>query len=399
MDLNCERKSICGWQAKTSVDITSDLPESYRDRIRSSDLVRCVGVAFSTKDLVDFTAHLLKGEPGNTMHTGKNPQPEGPPQNFRPGTASKVGFAFSTKDRVEFTRRSLASVDTCGGFDLLWVDGSDTSEGKALPEIASRQNPRIVEVHRNVEGGPDAAIWFGLWRLLQRGYDYCGLIENDIEFEPGWFSELMELFDLGKRDGLEVGAASVRSIESRVLIHRPGYVIKWNMGAGMVLFTRLAAKIVLADYGADTSRELSDYYARKFAVNLRAVWELYMGKPDRVLGCDWSYAKSLYEHGLCSVGAAPSLAFNIDADVERVFQTAYVKASPGPTQEDDRRFAFLVNQLSRARRSSRCRRVMAMAWYSTVNRLLGKQRDKRRTRWLIHPFTQAKRRLKHRNMH
>jgi hypothetical protein len=321
---------------------------------------------------------------------GRQPQSKGHRLSPRPGVASKVGFAFSTKDRVEFTRASLASTDACTGFDLVWVDGSDTPEGKALPESAKPRNFRIVEIHHNVRGGPDAAICFGLRRLVQRGYDYCGLIENDIEFKPGWFPKLMELFELGKRDGLEVGAVTARSIESRVLIHRPGYVIKWNVGAGMVLFTREAAQMVLADYGADTASELAHYYCRKFAQDLRNVWEFYMLGPNHLHGCDWRYAKSLYQRGLSSLGTAPSLAFNMDMDVEKVFRTSYVNASPSVTEEDGRRFSYLLNELSRTHGSSRGRRKASMIWYAVVDKFMGNRMHKRRVRQLTHPLNSAK---------
>jgi len=328
------------------------------------------------------------------MDSGKSPQPEGALPNSRPGTASKVGFAFSTKDRVDFTRRSLAGIDACGGFDLVWVDGSDTPEGKALPESAKPRNCRIVEVHHNVKGGPDAAICFGLRRLLQRGYDYCGLIENDIEFKPAWVTKLLELFELGKQDGLEVGAVTARSIESRVLIHRPGYVIKSNMGAGMVLFTREAVQIIIAAYGEQTGRELVGYFYRKFGIDLHDSWEPYIKPrplgPNALHACDWTYARCLYERGLCSLGTVPSLAFNMDMDVGKEFRTSYVSMSPSVTEEDERRFSSLSIELSRSRRSSRRRRKTAMIWYSVVEKLLGPRMHAKKVRRLLHPLNSAK---------
>src|SRR5215831_15945439 len=110
----------------------------------------------------------------------------------------KVGFIFSTKERVDLSRRSLGSIDSDSGFDLIWLDGSTSEEARRLPESIKLQKTRLVEVHLDVKGGPDAAIRYGLRRLLALGYDYCGLIENDLEFVPGWFSRLMELFRLGE---------------------------------------------------------------------------------------------------------------------------------------------------------------------------------------------------------
>ncbi len=59
----------------------------------------------------------------------------------------RIGFAFSTKDRVEFTRRSLASIDTDEGFDLVWVDGSVRPVGRRLPHEVRLRNPRLSPLH------------------------------------------------------------------------------------------------------------------------------------------------------------------------------------------------------------------------------------------------------------
>jgi len=258
----------------------------------------------------------------------------------------KVGFVFSTKDRLNFTLRSLASIDTDSGFDLMWVDGSDTSEGKALPQSVKLRNCRLVEVHYDIKGGPDNAIRFGLRRLLDLGYDYCGLIENDIELKPDWFPKLMELFKLGRRDGLSVGAATVGTIGSRILIRRPKYLIMWNMGARMVLFTRQAARIVLATYRPVNAQTLHKFYMDKFGIDLGDIWELWMDKTDRELGCDWAYAMQMYDYGFSSLGSIISLASNIDFDFETTFRALYVRELVKVSKEDIKRFSQFVSTMS-----------------------------------------------------
>jgi hypothetical protein len=203
-----------------------------------------------------------------------------------------------------------------------------------VPESANPRNCRIVEVHKGVKGGPDAAIRFGLRRLLNLGYSYCGLVESDIRFEPGWFPRLMELFEFGAKDGLKVGAATVYSLDSRILIRRPHYAIMWNMGASMVLFTREAAHVVLATYKSVSSSRLARFFHRRFGVDLGGVWELMMDQPDRGLGCDWAYAMYLYKNGLSSLGTVPSMAIDMDHDVERLFRTTYARESAKPSMED-----------------------------------------------------------------
>lgn len=261
----------------------------------------------------------------------------------------KVGFAFSTKDRVHFTRRSLASIDTDSGFDLIWVDGSDTPEGKALPQSVQLRNCRLVEVHHNVRGGPDNAIRFGLRRLLDLGYDYCGLIENDIEFKPGWYPKLMELFELGRRDGLKVGAATVRTVDGGTFIHRPQYAIMWFLGAGMLLFTREAAEIVLATYRSGMNpKRLSKFYANRFEVDLREVWDFWTERLGYGFdfGADAAYAMQLYEYGFASLGAIPCMAFNMDLDVETDWRTFYLNRSGNEPKANSREFCELVRKTS-----------------------------------------------------
>jgi SAM-dependent methyltransferase len=230
-------------------------------------------------------------------------------------SAPKVGFAFSTKERVEFSKRSLATVDSDRGFDLVWCDGSDSPEARALPDQVQLRNTRIVEVNRDVRGGPDAAIKFGLRRLLALGYDYCGLIENDIVFEPGWFAKLMGLFDLARADGFQPGAATVRVFKSRVLEFRQGYSLIWCAGAAMVLFTREAAEEILRNYLYNDSWQIYAFNKHHLGFDLRDVWELWMDQPQRALGYDWSFASTLYKVGLVCVGANSSPATNLEEDL------------------------------------------------------------------------------------
>ena len=236
----------------------------------------------------------------------------------------KVGFVFSTKERVDLSRRSLRSIDSDSGFDLIWLDGSTSEEARRLPESISLRKTRLVEVHLDVKGGPDAAIRYGLRRLLALGYDYCGLIENDIEFVPGWFSRLMELFELGAIDNLQVGAATTRTFLSRTLAPQSQYATLWNIGAGMVLFTRNATRIVLRHYHPRRAREVSAYFKKKHGNDLRHIWELWMDRHDRLLGCDWGYSLELDKRGLSSLGTVPTYSYNLDLDPKTFLRSDYL---------------------------------------------------------------------------
>jgi len=231
-----------------------------------------------------------------------------------PQASDRVGFAFSSKDRPALTRQSLVTIDSEGGFDLIWNDGSNEAEGRDLPGSIPLQNARLVEVNHDVRGGPDGAICFGLQRLLDHGYDYVGLIENDVVLAPGWFRRLMNLFELAAADGVVCGAATIRSYRGRVIEHRSGYSLNWGTGAGMILFSRPAAEIILRQYPklCMTRASMMHFYERLFRLDLRLA---DLSKPDgggdAWLTLDWGYSPMLYAHGYASVGSIPSLAGDI----------------------------------------------------------------------------------------
>lgn len=246
----------------------------------------------------------------------------------RPG--DRVGFALSSKDRVDLTRRTLEAMDQDGGYDLVWNDGSDSPEARELPKNFQFRNAKLVEVNYDVRGGPDRSICFGLERLLDRGYDYVGLMENDIVMEPGWFARLMDIFALAAAEGIVCGAATVRSYEGRVLEHRAGYSINWGTGAGMILFSRPAAEIILRHYATlqMTSKSIMRFYARLFHIALDIRVQGGAGcwtQEDTPLTLDWGYTPLLYMHGYTSVGSIPSLARDLEFSTGHYLLKDYVR--------------------------------------------------------------------------
>src|SRR4051812_41676097 len=103
---------------------------------------------------------------------------------------STMAIALSTKDRSDLTRRILPGLDDGSHLDLLWFDGSDTAEGRALPSASLFVRSRLREIHFDVRGGPDAAIKTALQRMLNLGYERLGLVENDVSLKPGWSAAL-----------------------------------------------------------------------------------------------------------------------------------------------------------------------------------------------------------------
>ena len=64
-----------------------------------------------------------------------------------PANPPRIGFALSTMERVEFTRQILPGLD-CGGFDLIWCDGSRTPEGRDFANASHFQRPRSITLGR-----------------------------------------------------------------------------------------------------------------------------------------------------------------------------------------------------------------------------------------------------------
>ncbi len=199
-----------------------------------------------------------------------------------------------------------------------------------MPSIFHFRNARLVEVNHHVRGGPDRSICFGLERLLQLGYDYVGLIENDIVMQPGWFRRLMNLFELAAAEGIVCGAATVRSYEGRVMEHRTGYSLNWGTGAGMILFSRPAAEVILHQYGRlqMSSKSLMRFYARLFRIDLNMCVQNREGQwiqQDSRLTLDWGYTPMLYMHGYASVGSIPSLARDLEFPAGHFLLNDYVR--------------------------------------------------------------------------
>jgi hypothetical protein len=242
---------------------------------------------------------------------------------------SKIGFALSTRDRFVYTMRTIKSLDAEGGFDLIWNDGSERNEVPELSRYFAFRNARLVEVNYKVKGGADAAICYGLRRLLELGYDFVGLVENDLLLAPGWFAAMRDAFDAATDEGVNVGAVSALGYQSRVLEYRKNYSLDWARGAALVLFTREAAELLLENYSRVemTSQQIRGFYAEHFGVALHEPeWAVGGRWMDGPMTFDWGYAPLLYAHGYACVGTIPSFARDLEFDVRTVLRTDYVRA-------------------------------------------------------------------------
>jgi hypothetical protein len=255
-----------------------------------------------------------------------------------------VCFSLSTKDRSAHTLEAVSGIGFVGGFDLLWFDGSRTDDGRRLPHVLARDLGCLREIHGDVVGGPDFAIFPALARMVALGYEYCGLIENDVKLAPGWFEAMRALFDQGRADGIEVGAVAPYAFARWVLYNRGGYAVTMVSGATAVLFSRRAAQLVLDHYRTTTTRELYDWMAFVSGKDMRPPGE---AAADTRVSSDLAYDVTLQRHGLAILAAVPPRARLMDGeDLAHANLGGYCQPAPGAAvARDAESFARFADRL------------------------------------------------------
>jgi len=230
---------------------------------------------------------------------------------------NRVAIAFSTCDRVELSRQSIEPLLDEARYDLHWIDGSRTDAGKELPRQFDGEYHML---HTDVRGGSGAAIVYALSTMLAgrmnkphpdaggktwwQDYTHVGLVENDVVLPSDWFDQTMALFEQGKQDGLEVGAVSARCYEDRILIQRPDYAICHNLGAGMIVFTREAAELVLNQYRVQWTSENRSTFSMLTSTDIGKYWA-FRGQ-EHFLVADWRWEALLASRGFASLALTPS---------------------------------------------------------------------------------------------
>ena len=260
---------------------------------------------------------------------------------------NKVAIAFSTCDRVELSRQSIKPLCQPDKFDLHWIDGSKTDEGMALP-----YEYKNGEIHTGVRGGSGAAIVYALTEMLNStvGYEYVGLVENDVVLQPGWFDDTFSLFERGKADGLEVGAVSARCYEDRVLIQRDGYAVMHNTGAGMVIFSRASAQMVLDQYRVQWTTDNRSVFAQLAGVDIGRYWAFRGGQ--HFLVADWRWDALLASKGLASAALTPSRVDMVGQTPPLAEQGLVLAAGPVQGVLDEKMFKLYCGNLGQIRNGS-----------------------------------------------
>jgi hypothetical protein len=256
----------------------------------------------------------------------------------------KVAIAYSSKDQVDLSRQTVPHLLQPTKFDLWWVDGSRTDEGRELPTHYYCRPYYCF-------GGPDAAIAFKLSTLLasEENYTHIGLAENDVLLQDDWFEETMALFDKGAAEGLTVGAVSPRSYVDRVLIQRDDWAVMLNIGAGFIIFTREAAEIVLRSFRTGHWPTVRYLFAQVSGIDV-ATYACFGGR-DQMVTSDWQFEAQLASHGLAALALTPAKCQMIGQNPPLEQQGLQLTRGPGTQIRygDDPAFETYRDRLDRAR--------------------------------------------------
>ena len=262
----------------------------------------------------------------------------------------KVAVCFLSKDRVELSKQSWQPINNHRGqFHPFWVDGSVTKEGEELPyqPASSSGGWPAANVRSNVRGGAGAAIVYALTETLNHRemYDAIQLVENDVLLPDTWFDDTVALFERARADGLEVGAATARTFEDRILFQRDGYAVLHNIGAGCVMLTRKAARIVLDTFNSGWTTDNRRIFCQLSGVDIGTFWAFRFNEHPLV--ADWKWDAVLAAHGLASVGCTPSHVQMIGQDPPLAEQGLTIVDGPVEARRDDAAFEVYRNNLHR----------------------------------------------------
>jgi hypothetical protein len=256
----------------------------------------------------------------------------------------KLAISLLTCGKPELVEQSiepLTDVARANKFHLFVCDGSLREADE--DEIYKLAYPTAT-VHANVRGGAGAAIVYALSMMLasKENYTHVGLCESDVLLQPGWL-DCLSLFDRGAADGLHVGAVSARAYEDRVLFQRDGYAVMHNIGAGMIIFTREAAKYVLDHFRTGFSTDNRRIFSRLAGVDIGSYWAFRLGEHN--LTADWHWEAVLASIGFASVALTPSPVEMIGQNPPLAEQGLQIVTEPLANRVNDEAFSLFAHRL------------------------------------------------------
>ena len=260
----------------------------------------------------------------------------------------KTAISCLTCDKPELAAQSLPPLlagAVANHYHLFVVDGSkDAKNEEAIWKMAYPAG----HMHANIKGGAGAAIVYALTMMLkhEENYDVVGLAESDVLLRDNWL-DCLDLFGRGEADGLSVGAVSARTFEDRVLFQRDGYAVLHNSGAGMVLFTRLAAQLILDNFRTMWTTDNRRIFAQLCGIDIGTFWAFRFN--EHFTTADWGWDATLAAHGLASLGLTPSPVEMIGQNPPLAEQGLKIATGREKTRDDQIAYETFWSRTARVR--------------------------------------------------
>ena len=256
----------------------------------------------------------------------------------------KLAISLLTCGRMDLTEQTIKPLIAAAReqkLHLFVVDGS--TKQPDIERLWYLAYPTAT-IANNVRGGAGAAIVYALTEMLDHveNYTHVGLLENDVLLGDGWLAAL-GLFDRAVDYQLPVGAVSPRCYEDRVLIQRDGFAVMHNLGAGCIIFTREAARIVLDHFRTGMTTDNRRIFAQLSGIDIGSYWAFRLN--EHPLTADWHWDATLAAHGLASLALTPSPTEMIGQNPPLAEQGLEIAAGEVAQFQNDKAFEVYKNRL------------------------------------------------------
>jgi hypothetical protein len=260
---------------------------------------------------------------------------------------NRVCISFSSKNRLELTRQTIAPLMPQAGWDLWWYDAS--TDADAAEFFTDTVGPSAKQ---HLIGGSCRYIVCALTQMLDATdpvddrprFDYVGLCENDVLLDDDWYLPTMGLFELGKAEGLAVGAVSARTYEDRILVQRGAFGLMHNLGAGHIIFTRKAAEYILHRYRTGMTGENRRVFSMLSGIDIGRYWA-FRGL-DHMLVADWQWDRMLAQAGMATLALVPTKATQLEEIEKQGLKPAKL---PVDDLKNDRAFKTFIERAHKIR--------------------------------------------------
>lgn len=256
-----------------------------------------------------------------------------------------LAISLLTCNKPELVARSakpLLDGAVANKYHLFVIDGSTEANQKTIWDLTWPAG----HMHANVRGGAGAAIVYALSMMLahKEHYSHVALVESDVLLLDGWL-DCLGLFDLGRTAGLEVGAVSARCYVDRVLFQTDRFAVAHNLGAGMIVLTREAARIVLDTFRTAWSTDNRRIFCQLSGIDIGAFWAFRTN--EHALTADWHWEAALAACGLAALALTPSPVEMIGQNPPLAEQGLEIATGPVEARRNDAALKLYADQLAR----------------------------------------------------